>query len=371
MDRRTPVWAVTALLALSTAAITPRPAAADEPAIEEQLVDAFQALFGKHPGQRVNHAKGLVAEGTFAAAPDAASVSRAAHLQSGVTVPVTVRFSDATGLPDIPDGDMNANPHGLAIKFHLPDGTDTDIVSNSLHFFPVGTPEEFRDFLVAAKAKSPGRAEADEVRPVPGQPPRGRAGGRHGAHAQELRDRGVFRHRRLPAHQQGRGAALRPLPPGAGRRRDVPHRGRGGEAAAGLPERRDQGAPAAGPGDVPPARPGRGPRRPDHRRHLPLARGPRQGRARHADGDQARGRQRGGGQGAPLPARPGDRRDRALGRPADQRPGRRLRDLVLAPERSGQLSTAGRCCPARARPARGRAASACARARRRSRSVCG
>ena len=156
MDRRTPVWAVTALLALSTAAITPRPAAADEPAIEEQLVDAFQALFGKHPGQRVNHAKGLVAEGTFAAAPDAASVSRAAHLQSGVTVPVTVRFSDATGLPDIPDGDMNANPHGLAIKFHLPDGTDTDIVSNSLHFFPAGTPEEFRDFLVAAKASPPG-----------------------------------------------------------------------------------------------------------------------------------------------------------------------------------------------------------------------
>ena len=156
MDRRTPVWAVTALLALSTATITPRPAAADEPAIEEQLVDAFQALFGKHPGQRVNHAKGLVAEGTFAAAPDAASVSRAAHLQSGVTVPVTVRFSDATGLPDIPDGDMNANPHGLAIKFHLPDGTDTDIVSNSLHFFPAGTPEEFRDFLVAAKASPPG-----------------------------------------------------------------------------------------------------------------------------------------------------------------------------------------------------------------------
>ena len=154
MKQRTPVWTATVLLALA-AAIAPPHARADEPAIEEQLVDAFQALFGKHPGQRVNHAKGIVAEGEFAASADATSLSRAAHLQPGVTVPVTARFSDATGVPNIPDGDMNANPHGLAVKFHLPDGTDTDIVINSLHFFPVATPQEFRDFLVAAGASPP------------------------------------------------------------------------------------------------------------------------------------------------------------------------------------------------------------------------
>src|SRR5690348_10996241 len=96
------------------------PALADEPAVEEQIVDALQSLFGKHPGKRANHAKGIVVEGSFKASADAAALTKAAHLQPGVTVPVTARFSDATGIPNIPDGDANANPHGIAVKFHLP-----------------------------------------------------------------------------------------------------------------------------------------------------------------------------------------------------------------------------------------------------------
>ena len=114
-------------------------ASAQEPPVEEQIVNAFQNLFGKHPGQRVNHAKGIVAEGSFKASPEAAGLTRAVHFQPG-TCPVTVRFSNATGIPNIPDGDPNANPHGMAIKFRLPDGSDTDMVINSLHFFPVATP---------------------------------------------------------------------------------------------------------------------------------------------------------------------------------------------------------------------------------------
>jgi catalase len=43
----------------------------------------------------------------------------------------------------------------LAIKFRLPDGGDTDIVINSLRFFPVATPAEFRDLLLAAVASKP------------------------------------------------------------------------------------------------------------------------------------------------------------------------------------------------------------------------
>ena len=136
--------------------------AAQEPAVEEQIIDAFQALFGKHPGQRANHAKGIVVEGSFTAAPEAASLSRAAHLQSEA-VPVTVRFSNATGIPDLADGDPNANPHGMAVKFHLPDGSDTDIVINSLRFFPVATPIEFRDLLQAAAASPPGSPEPTKL----------------------------------------------------------------------------------------------------------------------------------------------------------------------------------------------------------------
>jgi catalase len=138
-------------------------ASAQEPPVEEQIVDTFQTLFGKHPGQRVNHAKGIVAEGSFKASPDAAALTRAVHFQSDTgTVPVTVRFSNATGLPNLPDGDPNANPHGMAVKFSLPDGSETDIVINSLHFFPVATPAEFRDLLMAVATSKP-----DAPKPTP------------------------------------------------------------------------------------------------------------------------------------------------------------------------------------------------------------
>lgn len=129
---------------------------ADDQPIEQQLVDAMNKVFGVHPGFRANHAKGIVAEGNFKASPEAAGLSRAA-LFNGSPIPVTVRFSDSTGIPNIPDGSANANPHGMAIKFHLPNGADTDMVINSLKFFPVATGEDFRDLLLAL-AESPPNA---------------------------------------------------------------------------------------------------------------------------------------------------------------------------------------------------------------------
>jgi catalase len=82
-------------------------------------------LYGFHPGFRANHPKGVVATGSVNATPQAARLSKAA-LFAGETIPVTVRFSDARGVPDIPDGSGLANPHGMAIKFQLPDGSETD-----------------------------------------------------------------------------------------------------------------------------------------------------------------------------------------------------------------------------------------------------
>ena len=114
--------------------------------------------FGTHPGFRANHAKGIVVEGSFKASPEAAGLSRAA-LFNGSTIPVTVRFSDSTGVPNLPDGSKAANPHGMAIKFHLPDGRDTDMVINSLKFFPVSTGEDFRDMLLALAASPPDAAK--------------------------------------------------------------------------------------------------------------------------------------------------------------------------------------------------------------------
>jgi catalase len=121
----------------------------------EQLLDALNALFGVHPGYRAVHAKGVVCTGTFRPAATAASVSRAPHLQ-GAPVPITVRLSDFGGVPTVPDGDPLASPRGMAIKFHLPGGTDTDIVAHSYDGFPTRTAEEFLDFVRALAASGPG-----------------------------------------------------------------------------------------------------------------------------------------------------------------------------------------------------------------------
>jgi catalase len=133
-------------------------AGAEDQPIEQQLVDAMNKVFGVHPGFRANHAKGVVAEGSFTASPEAAGLSRAV-LFSGSPIPVTARFSDSTGIPNISDGSGNANPHGMAVKFHLLDGSETDMVIVSFKFFPVATSEDFRDLLLALAASPPDAAK--------------------------------------------------------------------------------------------------------------------------------------------------------------------------------------------------------------------
>ena len=144
---------------LAVALVTPthvvaQEAPASQKSLPEQLVDAFNGVFGVHPGARANHAKGVVLKGVFTPHASAASVSKAAHLQKQKTpVPVTVRFSDGSGLPTVPDTDEM--PRGMAVKFTLPDGSSTDIVALSFNGFPVATAEEFRDFLLAIGASGP------------------------------------------------------------------------------------------------------------------------------------------------------------------------------------------------------------------------
>jgi catalase len=138
------------------------PLEAQDATVETQLVDAMSKLYSVHPGFRANHAKGVVVTGSFKATPQAARLSKAV-LFAGATIPVTVRFSDATGIPDILDGSDLANPHGMAIKFHLPDGSETDMVLNSIKFFPVSNSADFRDMLLAAAASPPNAAKPTKL----------------------------------------------------------------------------------------------------------------------------------------------------------------------------------------------------------------
>ena len=71
-------------------------------------------------------------------------------------VPVTVRFSANSGIPKIADADPRAAPRGLAIRFRLPDGSDTDLVTHSYNGFPAKNPEEFQQFFLAIAGSKPG-----------------------------------------------------------------------------------------------------------------------------------------------------------------------------------------------------------------------
>src|SRR5262249_23188577 len=130
------------------------------PVLTQQLLDAFDQLQGVHAGFRPAHAKGLMCSGTFVPSTDAARLTRAPHANRPST-PVTVRYSDSTGLPNIPDNDpARSGPRGIGVRFHLDEHLHTDIVAHSYDGFPVRTGEEFLEFLRAAAALGAGRPEA-------------------------------------------------------------------------------------------------------------------------------------------------------------------------------------------------------------------
>lgn len=144
-----------AALALGMAA-HPLPSAAQ--AVDEAagLVGALHAAFGEHHARAV-HAKGVILEGSFAPTGEARSLSTAPVFS--FPVPVTVRFSDFTGLPDIPDAAEGASPRGFAVKFRLADGSETDVVAHSFNGFPVATALEFGLLLRAIAASGPDAAK--------------------------------------------------------------------------------------------------------------------------------------------------------------------------------------------------------------------
>lgn len=167
MKRTTPVviilWAVCALANLSAHADDQKP-------LPVALVDALNKLSGgPHKGFRANHAKGVMVEGSFTPAPSAASLSKAPHFAKRVTV--LVRFSDTTGVPNLPDASPDASPHGMAIRFNIPGGGSTDIVSISANGFPVATPEDFLALLTAIANSGPGAAKPTPVEQFLGSHP--------------------------------------------------------------------------------------------------------------------------------------------------------------------------------------------------------
>lgn len=124
--------------------------AGDEASAElsRNVIRAFEDLSGRHPGFRPAHAKGILLSGLFVPAAGGSSLTRAPHLHRAST-PVSVRFSNFAGVPNIPDGNPDSSPRGMAIRFHLADHVHTDITAHSVNAFPGRTAEEFVEFLQA------------------------------------------------------------------------------------------------------------------------------------------------------------------------------------------------------------------------------
>ena len=114
--------------------------------LAEEIVDAINEISGRHPGHRSAHSKGTLLTGTFTPSGAAKPLTTAGHLQDE-PVKVTARFSNGGGDPNIPD--YAREGRGLAVKFYLPDGGKTDLVSLSLPCFFVRTPEDFLSFTQA------------------------------------------------------------------------------------------------------------------------------------------------------------------------------------------------------------------------------
>ena len=136
--------------------------------LAERAVDAANAIYGSHTARRALHSKGSLFAGVFTASPEAARLTRAAHMQ-GEKLRATVRFSNGGGDPGAPD--YARDGRGMAVKLYLPDGEKTDIVAVARPTFFVRTPEDFVELM-----------EARRPDPETGQPDMERLGAFLGAH---------------------------------------------------------------------------------------------------------------------------------------------------------------------------------------------
>jgi catalase len=138
------VWAAVAEPPSQDQPAAPTPAA---------MVDALHAAFGDHHTRAV-HAKGVYAMGDYEPSAAARRLSKASVFRDG-RLPVLLRFSDFTGIPDIPDTAPQSMPRGMALKFTLPGGYTADVVAHSFNGFPTANTAQFRQLLLAIAASGP------------------------------------------------------------------------------------------------------------------------------------------------------------------------------------------------------------------------
>jgi len=124
------------------------------------IIDQFQRNAGLHEGFRRNHAKGVCVDGYFESRGAAASLSSAGVFAAG-RIPVTGRLAIPGSNPTAPDG--SSPIRSMALLFRQADGQQWRTGMNSAQLFPVHTPEQFYQQLVAAQP-DPATGKPDPAR---------------------------------------------------------------------------------------------------------------------------------------------------------------------------------------------------------------
>jgi catalase len=121
------------------------------------FLEGFEKVFGRQPGFRKNHAKGVVVEGYFDSNGNGRELSKAAVFRPGRTS-VVGRFSLSGGNPAVVDSPMIAR--GLGLAFGFPGGQQWRTDMLNLPVFLDNSPQGFYGRLFASKVV-PGTGKPD------------------------------------------------------------------------------------------------------------------------------------------------------------------------------------------------------------------
>jgi catalase len=143
-------------LTAAAASVSPSPPSKDPEA--HKTIDSIQSVYGTHPGFRVAHARGTVCTGEFVPTETGRAVGSAFHMQEPVDV--TVRFSNASGDPGVPD--FLGDARGMATRFRPKDAQSaeapsTDIVAVTLPCFFVRGVKSFLELNETQRRNDPGK----------------------------------------------------------------------------------------------------------------------------------------------------------------------------------------------------------------------
>ena len=118
------------------------------PLHDRYLVEKNAQFNRERTPERVVHAKGGGAFGTFETTEDVSAFTKAALFQPGVKTDMLARFSTVAG--EQGSADTNRDPRGFSLKFYTDEG-NYDLVANNTPVFFVRDGTKFPDFIRSQK----------------------------------------------------------------------------------------------------------------------------------------------------------------------------------------------------------------------------